>query len=95
MDEVGLEEVFFDVVEAILVHPQHLQFADGVDLRWADINLHMSVVSSRNLLDLEGLRHVLAVADGEDDGMAILGQCINHTDAEVAQGRVIGAREPT
>ena len=95
MDEVRLEEMFFDVVEAILVHPQHLQFADSVDLRRTDVDLHMGVVRPRNLLDLERFRHVLAVANGEDDRMAILGQCVNHAYAEVAQGGVVGARKPT
>ena len=95
VDEVRLEEVFFDVVEAILVHPQHLEFADGVDLWWTYVDLHMGVVRPGNLFDLEGFRHVLAVANGEDDGMAILGQCVDHADAEVAQGGVVGARKPT
>ena len=45
--------------------------------------------------NLEGFRHVLAVADGEDDGMAIFRQRVNHADAEVAQGGVIGGGEPT
>ena len=95
MNQVRLEETFLDVFQSVLVHPQHLQFANGVDLRWTDVDLHVGVVCSGNLLDLERSRHVLAVANGEDDGMAILGQCVNHADAEVAQGRVIRGGEPT
>ena len=55
----------------------------------------MGMVCALYFLDLEGFLHVLAVADGEDDGMAILGQCVNHADAEVAQGGVVGRGEPT
>ena len=95
MNQVRLEETFFDVFQSVLVHPQHLQFSNGVDFWRTDINLHMGMVRPGNLLDLERFRHVLAVADGEDDGMAILGQCVNHADAEVAQGGIIGGREPT
>ena len=67
----------------------------SVDLWRTDVDLHMGVVSPRNLLNLERFRHVFPVAYGENDGMAILGQCVNHADAEVAQGGVVGAREPT
>ena len=42
------------------------------------------MVRSWNLFDLEGFRHVLAIADGEDDGMANLWQRVDHADAEVA-----------
>ena len=95
MNQVRIEETLFDVAEAILVYPQHLQLAQGIDPWRSDVNLHMSMARSRNLLDLERLRHVLAVADRENDRMAILGQCVNHADAEVAQGRVIRGGKPT
>ena len=72
MNQVGFEEVLFDVFETILVHPQHLQLAHDVDLGWTDIDLHMGVVCPLNLLDLKRFRHILAVADGEDDGVAFL-----------------------
>ena len=94
MNQVGLEETFFDEIQAIIVHPQHLQFADGVDFRWTDIDLHMGVVCALDFLDLERLCHVLAIADGEDDGMAILGQRVDHADAEIAQGGVVRGGEP-
>ena len=86
--------MFLDVSQAILVHPQHLQLADSIDFRWTDIDLHMGVMRPCYFLDLIGLLHVLAVADGEDDGMAFLGQRVNHADAEVAQGGVVGRRKP-
>ena len=95
MNQIGIEIVLLDVFQAILVHPQHLEFANGVDLRWTDVDLHVGVVCSRNLLDLERFRHILAVANGEDDGMATLRQRVNHTDAEVTQGGIIGGGEPT
>ena len=94
MNQVGFKEVLFYVSETILVHPQHLQLANGVDLGWTDIDLHMGVVRPLNLLDLKRFRHVLTVTNGEDDGMAILGQRVDHADAEVAQGRVVGRRKP-
>ena len=46
-------------------------------------------------LDLEGFRHALSITDGENDGVALRGQCVNHADAEVAQGRVVGRGKPT
>ena len=95
MNQIGVEETLLDVSQAILIHPQHLQFADDVDFRRTDVNLHMGMVCALNLLDLKGFRHVLAVADGEDDGMTIHGQCVDHADAEVAQGGVVGAWKPT
>ena len=95
MDQVGFKEVLFDVFQAILVHPQHFQLAHGIDFRRTDVDLHMCMMLSLNLLDLKGFRHILAIADGEDDGMAILGQCVNHADAEVAQSGVVGGGEPT
>ena len=74
MNQIGIEKVLLDVFQAILVHPQHFEFANGVDLWRTDVDLHVGVVCSGNLLDLERFRHVLAVADGKDDGMAILRQ---------------------
>ena len=94
MNQVGLEETLLDVSQAILVHSQHLEFADGIDFRWTDVNLHMDMVFTNDFLNLERFRHILTIADGEDDGMALLGQCIDHADAEVAQGGVVGRREP-
>ena len=52
------------------------------------------MVCTLNFLDLERFRHVLSIADRKDDGMAILRQCVNHADAEVAQGRVVRGWEP-
>ena len=94
MDQVGLEETFFDIVETVLVHPKHLKLAQGVHLWRTDVNLHVGMVCSLNLFDIKGLRHVFAVANGEDDGVAPFGQCIDHTDAEVAQSGVVGSGEP-
>ena len=94
MDQVGLEETFFDIVETILVHPKHLEFTQSVHLWRTDVNLHVGVVLPLYLFDLKRLRHVFAVANGEDDGMAFLRQCVDHADAEVAQGGVIGSGEP-
>ena len=95
MNQVRLEKTLLDVFQSVLIHSQHLEFANDVNLRWTDVDLHVGVVRSRDLFDLERFRHVLAVAHGEDDGMAILGQCVNHADAEVAQGGVVGGGEPT
>ena len=53
MNQIRLKETLFDIVEAVLVHSQHLQFAQGIDFRRTDINLHMGVVLPFYLLDLE------------------------------------------
>ncbi len=94
MHQIRLEEMLFDVFQAVLVHAQHLHLANGIDLWRTDIDLHMGVAYTFYLLDLKGFRHVLAVTDGENDGMTFLGQSIDHSDAEVAQGRVVGSGEP-
>ena len=86
--------MLFNVFQAVLVHAQHLHLANGIDLWRTDIDLHMGVACTFYLLDLEGFRHVLAVTDGKDDGMAFLRQRVDHSDAEVAQGGVVGAGEP-
>ena len=95
MNQIRLEKAFFDVVEAVLVHPQHLQFANRIDFWRTDINLHMCMVLPFYLLDLEGFGHILAIADGQDNRMTFFGQRVNHSDAEVAQGGVVGRGEPT
>ena len=95
MNQVGLKEPLLDIFQAILVHPQHLQLADGIDLWRTDVDLHVGVVCPFDFLDFKRLCHILAVADGKDDGMAILGQCVNHSDAEVTQGRVVRRGKPT
>ncbi len=84
MNQIWLEEVLFDVFESILVHPQHLQLANHIDLWRTDVNLNMGMVCALDFLDFKRLRHVLAIADGEDDGVARLWQRVNHADAEVA-----------
>ena len=94
MNQVRFEETLLDVFQAVLVHSQHLQFAHDIDFRRTDVNLHMGMVLPFYLLDLEGFSHVFSVADGEDDGMAIRRQRVNHADAEVAQGGVVGSGEP-
>ena len=94
VNQVELEETFLYVFQAILVYPQHLQFADGIDLRRTDVNLHMGVARALDFFDLERFRHILSVANGEDDGMALLGQRVDHSDAEVAEGGVVRRREP-
>ena len=95
MDQIGLEEMFFYITQTNLVHPQHLELAQGVVLWRTDVDLHMGVVLSLKLLDFKGLLHVLAVAHRKDDGMAILRQGVDHANAEVAQRRVVRRGKPT
>ena len=95
MNQVGLKEMLFDVFQTILVHPQHLQLAHGIDFRRTNINLHVGMVCAFDFLDLKRFCHILAVADREDDGVALLGQRVDHADAEVAQCRVVGRGKPT
>ena len=53
MNQIRLKKVLFDIVEAVLIHPQHFQFAQGIGFRRTDINLHMGMVLPFYLLDLE------------------------------------------
>ena len=52
------------------------------------------MVCTMCFMHLKRLLQLLAVADGEDDGTAFIGQRIDHADAEVAQCRVVGGGEP-
>ena len=44
VNQVGFEETFLDVFQPVLVHPQHLEFAYGVDLCRANVDLHVGMV---------------------------------------------------
>ena len=53
MNQIRLEIMLLDVFQAVLVHPQHLQFSNRVDFRRKDVYLHMGMVCTLYLLDFE------------------------------------------